>query len=125
MGSVCVRVYAREPAHWELTVAGGVPHSTWSARRPLQHPELVAQDRDLEILGAVVPVTPAGADEYGSEDPGGASSATSVRAKAPGPDRVTLSRSNWGLPPPTRVRTCWTGRRDAPVSARRPPSPRS
>ena len=27
-----------------------------SARRPLQHPELMAQDEDLEVLGAVVPV---------------------------------------------------------------------
>jgi hypothetical protein len=39
-----------------------------SARRPLQHPELVAQDEDLEVLGAVVPVTPAGADDAGDEE---------------------------------------------------------
>ena len=38
-----------------------------SARRPLQHPELMAQDEDLEVLGAVVPVTPAGAHEEGNE----------------------------------------------------------
>ena len=39
----------------------------WSARGPLQHPELMAQDEDLEVLGAVVPVTPAGADDEGDE----------------------------------------------------------
>ena len=38
-----------------------------SARRPLQHPELMAEDEDLEVLGAVVPVTPAGADDEGDE----------------------------------------------------------
>src|SRR5450759_2407277 len=38
-----------------------------SARRPLQHPELMAEDEDLEVLGAVVPVTPAGADDEGEE----------------------------------------------------------
>ena len=39
----------------------------WSARRPLQHPELVAQDEDLEVLGSVVSVTLAGADDEGDE----------------------------------------------------------
>src|ERR1035437_5130650 len=38
-----------------------------SASRPLQHPELMAEDEDLEVLGAVVPVTPAGADDEGDE----------------------------------------------------------
>jgi len=38
-----------------------------SARGPPQHPELVAQDEDLEVLGAVVPATPAGADDEGHE----------------------------------------------------------
>ena len=38
-----------------------------SARRPLQHPELVAKDQDLEVLGSVVMATPAGADEEGDE----------------------------------------------------------
>ena len=37
------------------------------ARRPPQHPELVAEDEDLEVLGAVVPATPAGADDAGDE----------------------------------------------------------
>jgi len=38
-----------------------------SARCSPKHPELVAQDQDLEVLGAVVPVTPAGADDAGHE----------------------------------------------------------
>jgi len=36
----------------------------------LQHPELVAQDEDLEVLGTVVMVTPAGADDAGDEGAG-------------------------------------------------------
>ena len=38
-----------------------------SARGPLQHPELMAQDEDLEVPGAVVPVAPAGAHEEANE----------------------------------------------------------
>ena len=34
---------------------------------PLQHPELVAEDEDLEVLGAVAPVMPAGAGDSGHE----------------------------------------------------------
>jgi hypothetical protein len=40
------------------------PELGW-ARGPLQHPELVAQDQDLEVLGAVVSTAPAGADDVG------------------------------------------------------------
>jgi hypothetical protein len=39
-----------------------------SARRSLQHPKLMAEHEDLEVLGAVVPVTPAGADDAGDEE---------------------------------------------------------
>jgi hypothetical protein len=38
-----------------------------SARRPLQHPELVAQDQDLEVLGAVVMARLSSADDAGDE----------------------------------------------------------
>jgi hypothetical protein len=42
------------------------PELGW-ARRPPEHPELVAEDENLEVLGAVVPVTPAGADDEGDK----------------------------------------------------------
>jgi len=38
-----------------------------SARRPLQHPELVAEDEDLEVLGSVVPVRSTTTDEQTDE----------------------------------------------------------
>ena len=38
-----------------------------SGRRPLQHPELMAQDEDLEVLGAVVPVRSTTTDEQTDE----------------------------------------------------------
>ena len=38
-----------------------------SARRPLQHPEPMAQDEDLEVLGAVVPVRSTTPDEHTDE----------------------------------------------------------
>jgi hypothetical protein len=41
------------------------------ARRPLQHPELMAQDEDLEVLGTVVPVrstTPDKQPDEGADD---------------------------------------------------------
>ena len=38
-----------------------------SARRPLQHPELMAQDEDLEVLGTVVPVRSTTPDEQTDE----------------------------------------------------------
>ena len=38
-----------------------------SARRPLQHPELMAQDEDLEVLGAIIPVRSTTADEQTDE----------------------------------------------------------
>ena len=41
-----------------------------SARGPLQHPELMVEDEDLEVLGAVVMATPAGADDAGDEGAG-------------------------------------------------------
>jgi hypothetical protein len=37
------------------------------ARRPLQHPELVAQDEDLEVLGAVDPARSTTTDEQTDE----------------------------------------------------------
>jgi hypothetical protein len=37
------------------------------ARRPLQHPELMAQDEDLEVLGTVVPVRSTTPDEQTDE----------------------------------------------------------
>jgi hypothetical protein len=40
------------------------------AGRPLQHLELVAEDEDLEVLGAVVSVTLAAADEETDEGAG-------------------------------------------------------
>src|SRR5450759_3856414 len=45
------------------------PEPGW-ARGPLQHPELVAEDEDLEVLGAVVSVTLATADEQTDEGAG-------------------------------------------------------
>jgi hypothetical protein len=38
-----------------------------SARRPLQHPELVAEDEDLEVLASVVPVRSTTTDEQTDE----------------------------------------------------------
>jgi hypothetical protein len=38
-----------------------------SARRPLQHPELMAQDEDLEVLDTVIMTTLAGSDDAGDE----------------------------------------------------------
>ena len=42
----------------------------WSARRPLQHPELMAQDEDLEVLRAVVMARLSSADDEGNEGAG-------------------------------------------------------
>ena len=42
----------------------------WSARRPLQHPELMAEDEDLDVPGAVVPVRLSSADEEMDESAG-------------------------------------------------------
>jgi hypothetical protein len=38
-----------------------------SARRPLQHPELMAEDEDLEVLGAVDPARSTTTDEQTDE----------------------------------------------------------
>ncbi len=40
-----------------------------SARRPLEHPELMPEDEDLEVLGPVVSATLATADEETGERP--------------------------------------------------------
>jgi hypothetical protein len=45
------------------------PELGW-ARRPLQHPELMAEDEDLEVLGAVVSALLATADEETDEGAG-------------------------------------------------------
>ena len=40
-----------------------------SARCPLQHPELMAENEDLEVLGAAVPVRSTTTDEQTDEGP--------------------------------------------------------
>ena len=44
------------------------PELRW-ARRPLQHPELMAENEDLEVLGSVDSTSPSGADEETDEGP--------------------------------------------------------
>jgi hypothetical protein len=44
----------------------GDPKLRWACR-PLQHPELMAEDEDLEVLGSVVPVRSTTTDEQTDE----------------------------------------------------------
>jgi hypothetical protein len=69
-----------------------------SARRPLQHPKLMAEDEDLEVLGAVVSVTLATADEQTDESAGDEVEERPHRPIVPG-----LSERESGFPTLTRA----------------------
>src|SRR5664280_3029941 len=66
------------------------------ARRPLQHPELVAEDEDLEVLGPVVLALLATADEETDE-----SADDEVEERPHRPIVPGRSESESGFPTPT------------------------
>jgi len=71
------------------------PQPRW-AGRPLQYPELVAENQDLEVLGAVVSVTLATADEETDESVGDEVDERPHRPIVPG-----RSERESGFPTPT------------------------
>jgi hypothetical protein len=72
-----------------------------SARRPLQHPELVAEDEDLEVLASVVLALLATADEQTDECAGDEVDERPHRPIVPG-----RSESELGFPTPTGCGRC-------------------
>ena len=78
-----------------------------SARRPLQHAQLMAEDEDLEVLGAVVPVRSTTTDEQTDE---GADDEVEERPHQP----IVLGGpiANRGFRTPRAIRLCggfWSG----------------
>jgi hypothetical protein len=70
-----------------------------SARRPLQHPKLMAEDEDLEVLASAVSALLATADEETGEGSGDEVEERPHRPIVPG-----LSERESGFPTPTRSR---------------------
>jgi len=66
------------------------------ARPPLQHPELMAEDDDLEVLGAVISITLAANDEETDEGPD-----DKVEERPHQPIVPGLSERESGFPTPT------------------------
>jgi hypothetical protein len=76
------------------------PELAW-ARRPLQHPELMAENEDLEVLGAAVPVRLTTSDEQAHEGADDKVEEGQHRPIAPG-----LSERESGFPTPTGSGRC-------------------
>jgi len=71
------------------------PELAW-ARRPLQHPELMAENEDLEVPGSVDSTSPSGADEETDEGADDEVEEGQHRPIVPG-----LSERESGFPTPT------------------------
>ena len=76
------------------------PELAW-ARRPLQHPELMAENEDLEVLRSVDSTSPSSADEETDEGADDEVEEGQHRPIVPG-----LSECESGFPTPTRPGAC-------------------